>query len=406
MNRFRILLLALLWILPGTLGFAQDVSVDDPGVCLMCHSEFEDKLKEKSVHTILQDGGHCATCHNPHAANHAALLNDDVKELCTGCHTDVKHDADKTMGHTPATKGNCLACHDPHASDYKYQLLQPIPDLCQGCHSSVAEFRARSKMHAPVAASECMTCHEPHGSDQQALLADGVPGLCFGCHDNDQAFTQTHKGADLSHADCLTCHDPHSSNLPNLIMANQHPPFRNNQCSACHAAGATFDLVSDIRSVCTRCHTDIRQMADKPYTHNLMDDRSCMNCHNAHASPVGKLLSGRQQTVCLHCHFKEGDYADKPRAKLLTHEGMDCTNCHEPHGSTNDLYLIGGPANVCNSCHATAHQGAHPMGPETIDPRDGKPLTCISCHKLHGADFEPYMPLDPNSDLCIQCHTR
>ena len=40
------------------------------------------------------------------------------------------------------------------------------------------------------------------------------------------------------------------------------------------------------------------------------------------------------------------------------------------------------------------------------DQRTKEPVTWLSCHKLHGADFEPCLPLNPEMDLCVQCHKR
>ena len=113
-----------------------------------------------------------------------------------------------------------------------------------------------------------------------------------------------------------------------------------------------------------------------------------------------------QQTLCTSCHFKTGEFADKSRASILTHDGMECTNCHTPHGSENARYLKSTDVDLCTGCHERAHSSSHPIGPDVIDPRTGEPLTCLSCHKLHGADFEPYLPLSQEVDLCIQCHKR
>ena len=192
-------------------------------------------------------------------------------------------------------------------------------------------------------------------------------------------------------------------------MPNQHEPFKGKNCTACHdekGGGSSFALVSDIRTLCTRCHPAAEIGADKLHNHNLHDDRSCMNCHNAHASAGNALLSGKQQTMCTGCHFKGVEYAEKTRASLLTHSAMECTNCHMPHGSGNERYLTSTREDLCVGCHEDAHRSTHPLGPDIIDERTGKPITCISCHQLHGADFEPYLPLDPAMDLCIQCHKR
>jgi predicted CXXCH cytochrome family protein len=330
------------------------------------------------------------------------LLDEDAGDLCLKCHDSIARVMRLASTHDPAAAGNCLACHDSHASAYPNQLIQPVGELCGACHPAVDTWRTGASVHAPVKNNECLVCHNPHGSENGGLLAEGVPALCFKCHDNDAPFQRAHQGF-------LACHDPHSSTLAKLIMPNQHAPFKGNKCGTCHETkpgAAGFALVSDIKSLCTRCHSAIRTESEKRYGHNLSDERSCMNCHNAHASAGKSLLSGAQQTLCTGCHFKEDEYAGKPRASILTHDGMDCTNCHTPHGADNARYLKSADVDLCAGCHERAHAASHPIGPEVIDQRTNEPVTCLSCHKLHGADYEPYLPLNPQMDLCIQCHKR
>jgi predicted CXXCH cytochrome family protein len=383
------------------------VEVDEPAICLACHDEFEAIAEKPYVHTALADGK-CSSCHNPHAAQHASLLNSDVLELCLDCHQDIQGELGLAHAHAPATEGNCLACHDPHASDHKAQLKGVTADLCGGCHTSLSSWLDREVVHQPVADGDCGACHNSHGSDNTRLLADRLPKLCFECHDNDATFADAHQGYELSESNCITCHDPHASSLPSLIMPNQHAPFAGGQCNACHdsKSASPFAIKGEIKAVCTRCHAAIKKEADKLHAGHVNDDRSCMNCHNAHASSVDNLLAAEQQVVCLHCHFNDEEYAGKSRSSILTHDGMDCDNCHEPHGSDNESYLLSMQEDLCAGCHAGAHASSHPLGPDIIDHRTNKPLTCLSCHQLHGADFEPFLPLSPKMDLCIQCHRR
>ena len=212
----------------------------------------------------------------------------------------------------------------------------------------------------------------------------------------------------MGNTDCVTCHDPHASSLASLIMPNQHAPFKSKKCDVCHAetGGSTFSLVADTKTVCVKCHGSIKQVAGESYAHNLNSERSCLHCHNPHASSGAKLLSAPQTVTCLKCHFTENKYASMPREKILTHGGMDCSTCHDPHGSADDLYLVDNDLELCAGCHEGAHRSTHPVGPEVIDPRTGKSVTCLSCHTLHGANFDQYLPASPEMDLCIQCHRK
>jgi predicted CXXCH cytochrome family protein len=131
-----------------------------------------------------------------------------------------------------------------------------------------------------------------------------------------------------------------------------------------------------------------------------------LNCHNPHAAPTTTLLAAEQKDLCLRCHFTGEKYKAKSREQYITHSGMDCSNCHTPHGGNDPRYLKSTGEDLCRGCHPNSHKGSHPMGGEVLDPRTKTTLVCTSCHQLHGADFKPYLPLDPERELCIQCHKK
>ncbi len=407
MKRVIVLLLGL-WLFPGVGASAQTVKVDEPGVCYTCHDDVQEQLKKKSAHTAFS-AGKCSDCHNPHAARHASLLNENVGDLCISCHEDLKGLENLASRHQPAANGECLACHDAHASDVRNQLVQPTGALCESCHPVVTEWLKQPQTHAPVASRDCLKCHAAHGSGNPAILAKSVPQLCFDCHPQNAQFAAVHKGYNLQDADCSTCHDPHASPSRGLLMANQHPPFEEGECSSCHGggaqAGSSFAIAGSIEGVCFECHDDIKSAKTAEFHAHLGGDRSCGNCHNPHASNQGGLLSSSQQTLCTKCHFS--DVPAKEKAKYTTHPGQDCTICHSPHGADNARYLADpDPMKLCKTCHADVHKNSHPMGPEFIDKRTNAQLDCLSCHKLHGSDHSFYLAFNPDMDLCIQCHKR
>ncbi len=41
-----------------------------------------------------------------------------------------------------------------------------------------------------------------------------------------------------------------------------------------------------------------------------------------------------------------------------------------------------------------------------IDKRTDKEVTCLSCDEMHGSDFPEYLSLNPNADICVQCHKK
>jgi len=385
---------------------ASQVVVKQPDVCFQCHVDMAETGKLKHVHTAFA-AGECSDCHNPHASIHASLLEDDARVLCLSCHEDVKTDLNKMSQHAPVVSGSCLDCHDPHASEFEFQLKRGGAALCAGCHTNIKAWQDEPIVHAPFGAGECTTCHTPHGSDNVKLLSNSPPALCLDCHDVDQTFRAKHGRPGIEKSNCTTCHDPHASPVAGLLRANQHAPFEAGQCESCHISGGSeepFAIAADVKDLCQGCHGEMGGKNLK-YHHNLDDSRSCLNCHNPHASNVSELLRAKQQDLCLGCHFN-GPELTKPKSEYITHNGQACTTCHLPHGADNDKYLKSVGVDLCTGCHEGAHRSSHPVGDDTIDPRTGKQLTCISCHQLHGADFEKYLPLDPTMDLCIQCHKK
>jgi DmsE family decaheme c-type cytochrome len=402
-----VFLLAVQSCLIATAAMAQAVKVNEPEVCFACHSDLQDLNAKKHVHTAFKVGK-CSSCHNPHASKHATLLNDDAGKLCLSCHKVIKKDITRVSSHQPAAAGDCLTCHDPHASDFPNQLKQATAGLCTTCHPAVTEWMKRAVIHQPVAGKQCMTCHKPHGSDNAHLTTSAVPTLCFQCHKQDQAFQTVHKGYNLSNADCTTCHDPHSSSNKGLLMANQHPPFKAGRCADCHGAlaqsGGSFAIQGSVSTLCLKCHNAIATNLKKEFHGHIAGDSSCVNCHNPHASNVSTLLASDQKTLCMKCHFNDMPVKDKTH--YITHKDIDCTSCHAPHGANNERLFKDEDWALCKSCHPDAHKGSHPMGPEVINKITNKPVTCISCHKLHGSDYPKYLPLNPDGDLCVQCHKK
>jgi len=223
----------------------------------------------------------------------------------------------------------------------------------------------------------------------------------------DDTFFASHQTRAIADADCSTCHDPHASGREGLLRTNQHAPFASGSCETCHDdLGASTDFaVTGTTDLCQRCHRGTKEFETALFRHNLEEEGSCNQCHNPHASNVDALLTAEPSVMCANCHFDEPE-REKPKAAYMTHDSMNCLECHVPHGANNANYLISPDGDFCRPCHEQAHAVTHPVGPEVIDARTGEPVTCLSCHQLHGAEFDWYLPLDPARDLCIQCHRR
>ena len=410
-NIFRLGLIPLLMITAAQFTYAQESSVyvDEPAVCYQCHSESEEELQMKHAHPEYKTGK-CSSCHNPHASSHAKLMNDQIGPLCLSCHDDVGEVIERPVPHLPALEGACLDCHSAHASEFPDLLTNEMVSLCSACHTEILSWGQKTATHEPVVSGDCAACHDPHGGDNAALLVDAVPGICLKCHAPDKAFADRHGFADIQNSNCNTCHDPHASSVKGLLRANQHGPFASGSCSVCHDQdnqAEPFAIKGTPERLCGRCHRDINKTESAGLTFRHSDKREsyCLDCHNPHTSDVNSLLASNQEDLCMRCHFSSSEH-EKEQKEYATHSGQDCSICHTLHLADNPIFLKSTDSDLCSQCHESAHRVSHPIGEAVIDPRDDKPMTCLDCHVMHGSDYDKYLPLNPDQDLCLQCHKK
>lgn len=132
-------------------------------------------------------------------------------------------------------------------------------------------------------------------------------------------------------------------------------------CEGCHGAGSLHNqsggaagtIINPRKSadVCFRCHLDKRAEFNLPYHHPVLEGHiSCGDCHNPHKGPAIKgggtsILS--ENETCFACHTAQrGPFVFEHEA---TREG--CLNCHRPHGSVNQKLLTERNATLCLKCH-------------------------------------------------------
>ena len=386
---------------------------DEKKLCLTCHTDFEEKLKSRFVHTPLRSG-ECSGCHSPHASSHGKLLSADPSRICAGCHDSVIP-ANAKSTHKVVVDGLCDKCHDPHASDNPANLRAKGDDLCFGCHTELGETVKNARFrHNPVQQG-CLTCHAAHGSDQSVkLLKTAAPGLCGNCHKPDTAaFVARHRKYPVGRASCTSCHDPHGSNQPALLQNSVHAPVATGTCEQCHEAPDSPTPFATKRpgfELCKGCHADmVNATMSKRHLHwPAADQKGCVNCHNPHASKQEKLLKERTAPLCGRCH---ADTLKRIAAIPVKHapvDGGSCTACHSPHGS-DGVYLLDQPSIIkaCAACHDYDTHSAHPIGEKAIDPRNKNlHVDCLSCHKGHGTDFKWMLLAATNVELCTQCHKK
>ncbi len=382
-------------------------------ICLECHNAFAATLKKASVHTPVKSR-QCTGCHNPHATEHAKLLDAEPSETCLNCHPGITPSAPKSV-HKPVAEKRCTGCHDPHASANKFNLTKPGNDLCAGCHQKIVTAAGKAKVkHRPVQQG-CVVCHAPHGSGVSSdILRKSVPALCAGCHKLDKPlFAKQHVNYNVANSNCVSCHDPHGSDRRGILYDKVHAPVAKGMCAQCHDVPGSpnqFKPKQQGLSLCRGCHNQkVNDIMDKSRVHTpVVEGTGCLTCHAAHASKAKGLLRGGTVTVCGSCH---ADTLKRQELSATKHQPVAdaaCGACHDPHSSNAPL-MLANPDIVegCGSCHDWLTHSSHPMGEKAKDPRNRNlRVQCLSCHRGHGTEFKRMLLSATQTDLCVKCHEQ
>jgi predicted CXXCH cytochrome family protein len=288
-------------------------------------------------------------------------------------------------------------------------LAAAEPELCVMCHDSLeaAAVAELAGSHAPVADS-CLNCHLPHAGEVQKLLVAPKIGLCAECHDLGE-LEAPHGGQITPHVDCTSCHSPHGSEHEVMLLTDeQHAPFADASCEACHREPFAGRIRMRARGdeVCAACHGDLKEeVGEGGVVHQaLIGTRSragCVNCHDPHMSGEPQLLVDKRVQLCARCHKSvvEGATADTGHPPAAE----DCVNCHSPHTSPNQKLLVETTPELCLMCHDVDDEdlsAAHLRA-------DLPSLACTSCHSPHGEGNDHLLARTVHQailDGCDTCH--
>ncbi len=321
--------------------------------CSACHqphgSQTPQMLAGRVLHSPFSSGS-CKGCHRQPFAD-LVRLRSRREDLCTACHREFSQPAGGSLHAAlqgDRLKAGCLSCHDPHMSTHSGLLRAAGAELCGSCHADVVAAATADGGHSP-AADDCLSCHRPHEADEPQLLSEPAGELCARCHDpGDEELIQAHLGADLEALTCTGCHTPHGSDNPALLARYLHEPVTKG-CGGCH--DQTHDrFLNEVNAICLTCHAEVGEaVAAAAVPHAVLEQQSCVSCHNPHASAQEHLVKAPGAELCVGCHEDR-----RVGENDLAHGIVDligCQACHEPHGGSRPDLLRRSAGELCRDCH-------------------------------------------------------
>jgi len=322
-------------------------------MCTFCHKT---QITGPVVHKPVQTGD-CLPCHDPHgASNKQFLRGKTMNDLCSACHKNVI--AGKSYVHGPASSGACGACHQAHVAQYPKLLIARGRDLCLGCHAEMKRQIDSAKVKHKAVEADCLTCHEAHASNYPMETRQPPLQLCTGaCHEKIKAAATASKYKHSVIVDgqaCLTCHTAHGGELAKLMRTT---PVK--LCMKCHdkkvdAPGQrVIEPVPEVldplmikhgpvrQGNCGGCHdvhgSDVSRLLAKPYSEGFYEPFSldtyelCFDCHNKQLvlmKTTSTITGFRNGSTNLH-------YVHVNKVR----QGRSCRACHSTHASTNPMHI-------------------------------------------------------------------
>lgn len=192
---------------------------------------------------------------------------------------------------------------------------------------------------------------------------------------------------------CLSCH----SSIQNMITNDSIHPAMAMGCGTCHtdhtqasAKGNPHYLTVDISVLCTTCHAEA---VTKEFVHEPVK-KDCTLCHNPHAN-LKQGLRAQGNGLCLECHL------EAVKSKFETDGPVKLFNGQVtiPPRYFRNLPLL-----------ALSNDRGHPVSNHPVlrsQDADRPEVTCLACHKPHGADKSAAFLVHESDDtylMCQRCH--
>jgi predicted CXXCH cytochrome family protein len=188
---------------------------------------------------------------------------------------------------------------------------------------------------------------------------------------------------------------------------------------------------------CTACHLDwmfplvngegtefVQPGEDLPDDPRVSHGRTCLSCHD------GIVADSRREVWASRGHpigSPREPGGPVPTTLPMPAGKILCRTCHSAHLRTSPTTVATAvtlrakrdPSELCEDCHrgfqAGTAEGMHPLAemkvplPEALVPpgdwTEGKNVTCLICHRAHGARGDDLLALDDTTnELCARCH--
>jgi predicted CXXCH cytochrome family protein len=322
---------------------------------------------KKFVEPAMEKG--CPTCHL--ACNQLSSANQKeppeyylkAKEpaLCMECHASSGKDLSPAHDKQPLGESRCTGCHDPHSSDVPKLLLK--------------------YSHGPYAARLCSACHPEPAKGKVTLAAANVDALCYQCHSQFKAqisgTKSRHKLLSQSDHSCMECHDPHAANQEYHLKKPAQE-----LCVSCHdekpANEKPTQVIKGVTPPVELEGSDSQYLKlSSKFVHEPAK-KSCLTCHDAHASEFPKELRVSLREVCIDCH---GPNSEK------------IVKSSQPFPLFNGLVSL--PPNTFEKLSLFELSGKYVHEPVNT--------SCALCHDAHASNY-PKGLYAPIKDLCLACH--
>jgi len=415
-NKTCTLFLAVMCILVFGLGpvcaHQGDLKEKVPDLCYRCHLKLKDRLLSSNVHFPFKEGK-CTACHSSHASGIRGLLREEIKPLCLSCHQGIKDAMKQKFVHRALKNGVCTDCHYAHGGENKYLLVKDRKDLCWICHENLRDKLKNVSVHRPFTNGECSSCHSPHASNERNQFTENANKTCRKCHQPRCKSGNVSIVKSVENMDCTSCHSGHSSSNKALLGPFGHKAFLDQKCQGCHnpiLSDTKITTKMPVTELCLSCHKKDSLSLSENDIHLTGKRGGCLMCHRQHAAQKMNLTITESE-ACVDCHEKtEKKTMLMEKAlksiKCVPVKERKCFECHVPPHSDRPLYLKEDKIKACAHCHEGQHKVTHPLGKDIKDPRDGQPMTCVTCHSMHSSKAEFMLFYDRKRQLCIQCHKK